>query len=119
TFVPLSSPPASPARTAETRYLVIVAPSLPATSHPPFQEAGLPDLNNVKAFWAHKGQAVTYGAGTWHAPMAVIGDERIDFVVVQFANGVAEEDCQEVELPQPTGVSVDVGAGGRPAEPKL
>lgn len=62
---------------------------------------------------------MTYGAGTWHAPMAVIGDERIDFVVVQFANGIAEEDCQEVELPYPEGVSVDVGTGGRPAEPKL
>ena len=41
---------------------------------------------------------VTYGAGTWHAPMIVVGEEDVDFVVVQFANGVAEEDCQEVEL---------------------
>jgi len=43
-------------------------------------------------------QAVTYGAGTWHAPMAVIGDRPIDFVVVQFANGVGIEDCQEISL---------------------
>lgn len=44
--------------------------------------------------------------------MAVIGDERIDFVVVQFANGVAEEDCQEVALEvggNREGMSVMVG----------
>ena len=41
---------------------------------------------------------MTYGAGTWHAPMIVIGDRPIDFVVVQFANEVGIEDCQEVAL---------------------
>ena len=30
--------------------------------------------------------------------MVVIGQNPIDFVVVQFANGVATEDCQEREL---------------------
>jgi ureidoglycolate lyase len=30
--------------------------------------------------------------------MVVIGKEPIDFVVVQFANGVDIEDCQEAEL---------------------
>jgi ureidoglycolate lyase len=53
---------------------------------------------------------VTYGPGTWHAPMMVLpplekevedghtgGTGTIDFLVTQFANGVAEEDCQEVE----------------------
>ncbi|KAI4172693.1 MAG: hypothetical protein LQ346_008559 [Caloplaca aetnensis] len=123
TFIPLSPPSAPLAEKGETKYLVIVAPSLPATSHPPlFQKAGPPDLGNIQAFWAHRGQAVTYGAGTWHAPMAVIGDERIDFVVVQFANGVAEEDCQEVELALSTGeqgVSVLVGPGSRAGEPKM
>lgn len=59
---------------------------------------GLPDLKNIRAFVATGNQAVTYGAGTWHAPMAVIGDRPIDFVVVQFANGVDIEDCQEVML---------------------
>lgn len=59
---------------------------------------GLPDLKNIRAFVATGNQAVTYGAGTWHAPMAVIGERPIDFVVVQFANGVGDEDCQEVEL---------------------
>ncbi|KAF2788020.1 ureidoglycolate hydrolase [Melanomma pulvis-pyrius CBS 109.77] len=59
---------------------------------------GLPDLKNLRAFVATGNQAVTYGAGTWHAPMAVVGDRPIDFVVVQFANGVGIEDCQEVAL---------------------
>lgn len=57
---------------------------------------GLPDLRNARAFLADGGQAVTYGPGTWHAPMVVLGDTSIDFVVVQYANGVGDEDCQEV-----------------------
>ena len=83
---------------------------------------GPPDLSKIRAFWAQRGQAVTYGAGTWHAPMVVIGDERMDFVVVQFANGVAEEDCQEVELKigdEGRGLSVDLGDGGRDGRVKL
>ncbi|KAH6637660.1 ureidoglycolate hydrolase [Boeremia exigua] len=59
---------------------------------------GLPDLKNLRAFVARGDQAVTYGAGTWHAPMIVIGDRPIDFVVVQFANEVGIEDCQEISL---------------------
>lgn len=59
---------------------------------------GLPDLKNIRAFVANGTQAVTYGAGTWHAPMIVIGDRPIDFVVVQFANEVGIEDCQEIVL---------------------
>jgi ureidoglycolate lyase len=59
---------------------------------------GLPDLKNIRAFIATGNQAVTYGAGTWHAPMVVIGARPIDFVVVQFANDVGIEDCQEIEL---------------------
>ncbi len=79
-----------------TKYLVIVAPNLPPTEA--FPNLGPPDLSKIKAFVAHGAQAVTYGAGTWHAPMVVIGERRVDFVVVQFANGVPEDDCQEVEL---------------------
>ncbi|KAB2105514.1 hypothetical protein AG0111_0g5737 [Alternaria gaisen] len=59
---------------------------------------GLPDLKNLRAFVANGSQAVTYGAGTWHAPMIVVGDRPIDFVVVQFANEVGNEDCQEIVL---------------------
>ncbi|KAK4447862.1 ureidoglycolate hydrolase [Podospora aff. communis PSN243] len=110
TFIPLSG--------TTSRYLVIVAPTLPPSSkdaHLPVPTApttnphvgnhklpgrGLPDLKRLKAFVATTDQAVTYAAGTWHAPMAVLGEEgtRMDFVVVQFANGVGVEDCQEVFL---------------------
>ncbi|PVH74973.1 ureidoglycolate hydrolase [Cadophora sp. DSE1049] len=104
TFVPLGI---SPKESQQVRYLVIVAPSLPPASTDaefpvPNGDAlpgrGLPDLGKVKAFIAHGGQAVTYGAGTWHAPMVVLGNRAVDFVVVQFANGVGIEDCQEVEF---------------------
>ncbi|KAL8779658.1 MAG: hypothetical protein Q9213_006849 [Squamulea squamosa] len=93
TFIPLGA-----AKEAKVRYLVVVAPTLPPTSDKPFTVIGPPDLSKMKMFWAHGGQAVTYGAGTWHMPMAVVGEERMDFVVVQYANGVPEEDCQEVRL---------------------
>ena len=60
----------------------------------------MPDVRRIRAFVASAAQAVTYGAGTWHAPMVALGEEgtAIDFVVVQFANGVGVEDCQEVYL---------------------
>ncbi|KAG5937913.1 hypothetical protein E4U53_008113 [Claviceps sorghi] len=115
TFSPLSS-------TAHA-YLVIVAPSLPPSDeqdgHLPVPAGtggddddlpgrGLPDLRRLRAFVATDGQAVTYGAGTWHAPMVVLGraGTTLDFVVSQFANGVAVEDCQVVELEE--GVEVRV-----------
>lgn len=142
TFIPMGLSP----QDRHTQYLVIVAPTLPAsaskrrTGRPPpyptpqtqkksymdiFKRArpplyaseatppsqfsrlhpsarpkgpGLPDLKNLRAFVANGSQAVTYGAGTWHAPMIVIGDRPIDFVVVQFANEVGIEDCQEIVL---------------------
>jgi len=78
----------------------------PPTPEPPGKKSrkdlpkgpGLPDLANLKAFLADGSQAVTYGPGTWHAPMVVLGEGDVDFVVVQYANGVGLEDCQEVEL---------------------
>jgi len=107
TFIPLGL---SPREVEEARYLVIVAPSLPPSQvdegfpvplpndqHPDLPGRGLPDLTRIRAFIADGSQAVTYGAGTWHAPMVVIGRKPISFVVVQFANGVGIEDCQEVE----------------------
>ncbi|PGG97030.1 hypothetical protein GX51_07529 [Blastomyces parvus] len=108
-------------------YLVIVAPSL----HGQTAQATVvnaqgrkeqvlirdpPDLRNMKAFIAHGGQAVTYGAGTWHAPMVVVGRRRVDFVVVQFANGVAEDDCQEVAFRDGIVVDVDVDVDIREME---
>ncbi|KAE8448200.1 hypothetical protein EG329_009804 [Mollisiaceae sp. DMI_Dod_QoI] len=105
TFIPFGI---SPLEAQRARYLVIVAPSLPPSSAdaelpvPPssvdegsLPGRGLPDLRRIKAFMANGSQAVTYGAGTWHAPMVVVGEKPIDFVVVQFANGVGIEDCQE------------------------
>lgn len=59
---------------------------------------GLPDLQNLRAFLARGDQAVTYGPGTWHAPMVVLGERAVEFVVVQYLNGVAIEDCQEVDV---------------------
>ncbi|KUJ20867.1 ureidoglycolate hydrolase-like protein [Mollisia scopiformis] len=105
TFIPLGL---SSLEAQRARYLVIVAPSLPPSPAdaglpvPPLTKdgqslpgRGLPDVGKVKAFIANGSQGVTYGAGTWHAPIVVIGEKPIDFVVVQFANGVGVEDCQE------------------------
>ena len=118
TFAPLGVDPA-----ADRRYLVIVAPSLapsPDDAALPAPSAsgdlpgrGLPDLKGLRAFVATGNQAVTYGAGTWHAPMAALGPagSAIDFVVTQSANGVPVEDCQEVVL-QRRETSGDVGGSG-------
>ncbi|KAM0287198.1 hypothetical protein ACHAQH_000512 [Verticillium albo-atrum] len=102
------SPLASGSHAASTGYLVIVAPSMapgPQDAGLPVPSAdartpgrGIPDLGALRAFVATGAQAVTYGAGTWHAPMVALGPAgtSVEFVVTQFANGVAEEDCQEV-----------------------
>ncbi|KAG5969355.1 hypothetical protein E4U58_001480 [Claviceps cyperi] len=99
----------SPLASTAHAYLVIVAPSLPPREEevrlpvPVGQDLpgrGLPDLHGLRAFVATGAQAVVYGAGTWHAPMVVLGWEgtTLDFVVSQFASGVPIEDCQIVEL---------------------
>ncbi|RAK74097.1 ureidoglycolate hydrolase [Aspergillus fijiensis CBS 313.89] len=125
TFSPLdlSSQPATgpgPAQTPEPEpyYLVVVAPSLKGSTAQATTSSGEvvtvadpPDLSRVKAFVARGGQAVTYGAGTWHAPMAVVGNRRVDFLVVQFMNGVAEEDVQEVVFGEGVVVEVESGLG--------
>ncbi|KAI5361144.1 Putative ureidoglycolate lyase, rmlC-like cupin domain superfamily [Septoria linicola] len=82
---------------------------LPAPQRP--KGTGMPDLQNLRAFIAKGDQAVTYGPGTWHAPMVVLGEKDIDFVVVQYANGVGNEDCQECELDtaDDDGLVVEVG----------
>ncbi|KAI5922066.1 putative ureidoglycolate hydrolase [Camillea tinctor] len=117
TFIPLGGAGAA------ARYLVVVAPSLGPTERdaalpvptlpfspaggvphphpqPPLPGRGLPDLRALRAFVATGAQAVTYGPGTWHAPMMALGapGEALDFLVVQFANDVPVEDCQEVVL---------------------
>ena len=93
-----------------TYMLIVVAPSLPNTEH---GITNPPDLNGVKAFFAPLGHstmsniAVTYSPGTWHAPMIVLGQRRVDFLVTQFASGIAVDDCQEVLV------------GNGPDEPQL
>jgi len=84
TFVPLA------VGDDDAYFVVIVAPT--ATD----SDAGWPDLRRLRAFRARPGQAVTYNAGTWHAPMVVLR-ARVDFVVVVAENGTAR-DCEEVEI---------------------
>ncbi|KAL4977772.1 ureidoglycolate hydrolase [Aspergillus desertorum] len=107
-----------------TYYLVIVAPTLQGETATARTETGEhvsicdpPDLNKLRAFVATGELAVTYGAGTWHAPMVVVGERRVDFVVTQFVNGVAEEDCQEVCFGE--GIVVDLSGRQARTEAKL
>ncbi len=52
--------------------------------------------------------------------MVVLGEKRVDFVVVQFANGVSEDDGQEVELEgQGVEVVVEMGRKGRGEKARL
>jgi ureidoglycolate lyase len=120
TFIPIDLSSHSKVGDGEEEpiFLVVVAPTLKGETATAKNEAGEtitirdpPDLKNVKAFVAHGGQAVTYGVGTWHAPMVVLGKRRVDFVVVQHVNGVADEDCQEAAFGE--GVVVDLGRKGQ------
>jgi len=89
-------------------FLVIVAPTLSSPGGPP-------DLEKMRAFVAHGNQGVTYGVGTWHAPMVVLGKREVEFVVLVHENGVASDDCQEVVVGG-EGVNVEVrqGTGSQP-----
>ena len=119
TFVPLAS--AQPSA-KKALCLVVVAPTLPtppvlSSGTPYFPQAsssayrqnygGMPDLHNIKAFIAEPGVGITYGVGTWHAPMVIVGGGRVDFVVSQWMSGRSEEDCQEVELGEGISVLLD------------
>ena len=81
------------AKDSDSYFLVIVAPtlqnftSIAYSSGPNIDVQGPPDLSNLKAFVAHGEQAVTYWAGIWHAPMIVLGNRRINFVVTQITIG--------------------------------
>ncbi|MCJ1359703.1 MAG: Ureidoglycolate lyase [Icmadophila ericetorum] len=90
TFIPLGLDRDS----SSVAYLVVVAPTILG----PSKEAGLPDFSSVQAFLGRGSQAVTYGVGTWHAPMIVIGDSHINFVVVQYKNHIPQDDCEELEF---------------------
>lgn len=112
TFAPLSTSGPASARSRQSHYLVVVAPNVAGhpSSSPESPAASPPDLAALKAFIATTDQAVTYGAGTWHAPMVALGPEgsTVDFVVTQFANAVGIEDCQEVTFGAPGGGNICV-----------
>ncbi|KAJ9658220.1 hypothetical protein H2198_003793 [Neophaeococcomyces mojaviensis] len=84
----------------DSTYMVIVV--APTISGPSSKPTNPPDLNSIRIFFTplnkskFPNMAVTYNAGTWHAPMIVLGSRRVDFLVTQFANGVSDDDCQEV-----------------------
>lgn len=110
---PFTTQTFTPVASSASAYLVIVAPSLAPgeqdrglpvpDDHDDLPGRGLPDLKRLRAFVATGAQAVTYGAGTWHAPMVVLGEQgtTMDFVVYQFASGEGIEDCQLVEFESP------------------
>lgn len=52
---------------------------------------------------------MTYGAGTWHSPMVVVGEREIEFVVLVWENGVEGMDTVEVRKEEG---SVEVGVVG-------
>ncbi|KAG2415653.1 hypothetical protein HFD88_006844 [Aspergillus terreus] len=128
TFSPLDLS-AQPGKTDEPWFLVVVAPTRKGETATATTAEGEtvtirdpPDLSRLRAFVARGNQAVTYGAGTWHAPMVVLGPRRVDFVVVQFANGVEDEDVQEAAFGE--GIVVDLGrsqslSAGRAGSAKL
>ncbi|QLG74967.1 hypothetical protein HG535_0H02940 [Zygotorulaspora mrakii] len=85
TFLPMGRPE------DEISYLVVVALEYKTTAKP--------DLSTLKAFLCRGNQAVTYGAGIWHAPMIVLGQqEYVDFgvLIYEFLDEHApEKDCVE------------------------
>ena len=107
TFVPLGAGRAGEddeAATGAAYAVVVVAPTA--------ESDGAPDVRRARAFRARADQGVTYGAGTWHAPMAVVGAPAVSFFVLQYKNGVAAEDCEELDV-EGAGAVVDVGEGAR------
>lgn len=53
---------------ADVSYIVVVADSDPSGSKP--------DLASIRAYTVKGNEGVCYGAGLWHAPMAVVGEVR-------------------------------------------
>ncbi len=71
-------------------------PMVGSRQKPRLPGPGLPDLQNARAFIANASQAVTYGPGVWHAPVMILGTTPVQFVTVQFCNGVPQEDQQAI-----------------------
>jgi ureidoglycolate lyase len=93
--------------TTSGSYVVVVADSL---------EDGKVDARSIRAFLVRGDEGISYGAGLWHAPMAVITEvslvfrcsmlnifnvESVDFAIVQYSNSVPEEDCVTEDLAEP------------------
>lgn len=90
--------------TSSGSYVVVVADSL---------EDGRIDAQSVRAFLVRGDEGISYGAGLWHAPMAVITEvsmvlraepdqlQTMDFAIVQYSNSVPEEDCVTEDLAEP------------------
>ena len=90
-------------------------PTGTANTKPPPHLTRPPNLSKLKAFIGRGDMAITYGVGTWHAPMIVLGKARVDFVVTQFVNGTSD-DCEEVLINgieidlQNLNIGIDIGA---------
>ena len=108
-FIPLGLSPIDDS----TCYVVVVARSRSTRG----SVEDLPDLDSIRAFVARGSQAVTYGPGTWHAPMIVVGKDAVTFIVLQYVNGVAQDDCDECEM-RSSGLgiqlSIPISTSGRP-----
>ena len=129
-FTTQSFVPFSTSSSKNSYALIIVAPTLDAAQSPsdltPYfpqyngRQGGMPDLQNIKAFITEQpGVGVTYGVGTWHAPMVVLGDARVDFIVTQWMNGREGEDCQEVVIPAGVEVILDTQESATREKAKL
>jgi ureidoglycolate lyase len=101
TFVPMGLAE----KRADTAFIVAVTKSVAGIG----QSDG-PDRDGIKAFIGHGKQAISYHAGTWHAPMMVVGTEAIQFCVFQYVNGVGCDDCEQVTLDPAMEISMGVHA---------
>lgn len=72
-FMPLSSLP----------YLVVVA-----------KPGAVPDLKNMRCFYAAPGQGVNYSRGTWHHPLIAL-QAPCDFLVVDRGGAPGDANCDE------------------------
>lgn len=106
TFVPLGASPTL------IEYMVVIAAD----------RDGVPDPATLRAYLCHGGQAVTYGANQWHAPMISLKNPML-FLVTNAENGTSD-DCEEYffpneQLPRVKFSHIDLGTVRGLAKPKL
>ena len=90
TFVPLDV----------SRYLILVAPT---------GVDGAPDMKDLKAFVAGRGQGINYRTGTWHHPFTAL-DRPSECLVLRFDDG-GDEDTEWFEVANGPTVGVEPGSG--------